>query len=30
LQRLREAEREIVMAEYEDKIGTLLTALLTV
>jgi N utilization substance protein A len=22
LQRLREAEREIVMAEYEDKIGT--------
>lgn len=27
LQRLREAEREIVMAEYEDKIGTVITAL---
>ncbi|NDC22046.1 transcription termination/antitermination protein NusA [bacterium] len=26
LQRLREAEREIVMAEYEDKIGTLINA----
>ena len=27
LQRLREAEREIVLAEYEDKIGTVITAL---
>ncbi|HUC87954.1 MAG TPA: NusA N-terminal domain-containing protein, partial [Candidatus Binatia bacterium] len=27
LQRLREAEREIIMAEYEDKIGTVITAL---
>ncbi|HSX07855.1 MAG TPA: transcription termination factor NusA [Candidatus Saccharimonadales bacterium] len=27
LQRLREAEREIVMAEYEDKIGTVINAL---
>lgn len=27
LQRLREAEREIVMAEYEDKIGTVLNAI---
>jgi N utilization substance protein A len=26
MQRLREAEREIVMAEYEDKIGTLINA----
>ena len=26
LQRLREAEREIVMAEYEDKIGTVINA----
>src|SRR5690606_25995718 len=25
LQRLREAEREIVLAEYEDKIGTIVT-----
>ncbi len=29
LQRLREAEREIVMAEYEDKIGTVINALVT-
>lgn len=29
LQRLREAEREIVMAEYEDKIGTVVNALVT-
>lgn len=27
LQRLREAEREIVMAEYEDKIGTVINAI---
>jgi N utilization substance protein A len=27
LQRLREAEREIVMSEYEDKIGTVINAL---
>ena len=27
LQRLREAEREIVLAEYEDKIGTVITAM---
>ncbi len=27
LQRLREAEREIIMAEYEDKIGTVINAL---
>ena len=27
LQRLREAEREIVLAEYEDKIGTIINAL---
>jgi N utilization substance protein A len=27
LQRLREAEREVVMAEYEDKIGTVVNAL---
>lgn len=27
LQRLREAEREIVLAEFEDKIGTVITAL---
>jgi N utilization substance protein A len=27
LQRLREAEREIIMTEYEDKIGTVITAL---
>ena len=26
LQRLREAEREIVMEEYEDKIGTVINA----
>ncbi len=26
LQRLREAEREIIMAEYEDKIGTIINA----
>ena len=25
LQRLREAEREVVLAEYEDKIGTIVT-----
>lgn len=25
LQRLREAEREVVLAEYEDKIGTVVT-----
>jgi N utilization substance protein A len=29
LQRLREAEREIVMAEYEDKIGTVINATVT-
>ena len=29
LQRLREAEREIVMAEYEDKIGTVVNALVS-
>lgn len=29
LQRLREAEREIVLAEYEDKIGTVITALVS-
>jgi len=29
LQRLREAEREIVMAEYEDKIGTVINAVVT-
>ncbi|OGL30284.1 transcription termination factor NusA [Candidatus Saccharibacteria bacterium RIFCSPHIGHO2_02_FULL_47_12] len=29
LQRLREAEREIVMAEYEDKIGTVLNGLVS-
>ncbi len=29
LQRLREAEREIVLAEYEDKIGTVINALIT-
>ncbi len=29
LQRLREAEREIVMAEYEDKIGTVITAIVS-
>lgn len=29
LQRLREAEREVVMAEYEDKIGTLINAVVT-
>jgi N utilization substance protein A len=29
LQRLREAERDIVMAEYEDKIGTVINALVT-
>jgi len=29
LQRLREAEREIVMAEYEDKIGTVINALVS-
>ena len=29
LQRLREAEREIVLAEYEDKIGTVINALVT-
>ena len=27
LQRLREAEREIVMAEYEDKIGTVINGI---
>ncbi len=29
LQRLREAEREVVMAEYEDKIGTVVNAQVT-
>lgn len=29
LQRLREAEREIVMAEYEDKIGTLVNGIVS-
>ena len=29
LQRLREAEREIVLAEYEDKIGTLVNGVVT-
>lgn len=29
LQRLREAEREIVVAEYEDKIGTVINALVS-
>lgn len=29
LQRLREAEREIVMTEYEDKIGTVINALVS-
>lgn len=29
LQRLREAEREIIMAEYEDKIGTVINALVS-
>lgn len=29
LQRLREAEREIVMAEYEDKIGTIINGAVT-
>jgi transcription termination/antitermination protein NusA len=29
LQRLREAEREIVMAEFEDKIGTVINALVS-
>jgi N utilization substance protein A len=29
LQRLREAEREIVLAEFEDKIGTVITALVS-
>lgn len=29
LQRLRESEREIVLAEYEDKIGTILTGSVT-
>jgi N utilization substance protein A len=29
LQRLREAEREIVMSEYEDKIGTVINATVT-
>src|SRR5438270_8614066 len=29
LQRLREAEREIVMAEYEDKIGTVVNGIVT-
>lgn len=29
LQRLREAEREIVLAEYEDKIGTLINGLVS-
>ncbi len=29
LQRLREAEREIVMAEYDDKIGTIINGLVT-
>lgn len=29
IQRLREAEREIVMAEYDDKIGTVLNALVS-
>jgi len=29
LQRLREAEREIVMAEYDDKIGTIINGLVS-
>ncbi len=29
LQRLREAEREVVLAEFEDKIGTVITALVS-
>ncbi|HSX06913.1 MAG TPA: transcription termination factor NusA [Candidatus Saccharimonadia bacterium] len=29
LQRLREAEREVVLAEYEDKIGTVITAMVS-
>ncbi len=29
LQRLREAEREIVLAEFEDKIGTVITAMVS-
>ncbi len=29
LQRLREAEREIVLAEYEDKIGTIINAIVS-
>lgn len=29
LQRIREAEREVVMAEYEDKIGTLINAVVS-
>jgi transcription termination/antitermination protein NusA len=29
LQRLREAERDIIMAEYEDKIGTVINALVS-
>jgi len=29
LQRLREAEREVVLAEFEDKIGTVVTALVS-
>ena len=29
LQRLREAEREIIMAEYEDKIGTVINAVVS-
>ncbi len=29
LQRLREAEREIVLAEYEDKIGTVINAMVS-
>ncbi len=29
LQRLREAEREIILAEYEDKIGTLINAIVS-
>jgi N utilization substance protein A len=29
LQRLREAEREIVLAEFEDKIGTVITAIVS-
>lgn len=29
LQRLREAEREVVLAEYEDKIGTLVNAMVS-